>query len=389
MTEMTSDFVHNIIKKNMHVLIIDVDGCGLDICYRAAEAGHKVKWYQPKEKWKMPLDGDGFPGIEKVSAWKPEMTWAKSGLIVNLYNEPNTTKELDRYRDFGFPVFGPSTKSANLEIKREEVMKALEAKGVKVPPYKTFPTLQSALAYAKSADKRLVFKTLGSEEDKSLSYCSSSPEDMAGRIESWVDYGHQLKGPCMLQDVIEGNEVGVSAWCGKNGFLPKKWGQNWEFKKLLPGDFGPATGEMGSGMKWVEKSKLAENTLAPMEEELKKMGHIGDVDLNCIVDDKGDAYCLEWTNRFGWPSTQIAMAMNKGDPIQWMKDALSGRDSLQVDDRCAIGVLMAAPPFPYPDEEEKAVGLPIAGMKMCGTTLVRGKSCCAGASISPPAHMFA
>lgn len=345
----------------MNVLLLDSDSCGLDMAYRAAEAGHSVRWWQPPEKGKVPRDGEGFPKIKKVSGWKSEMSWAKQGLIVNLYNGP-ITKELDRYRDFGFPVFGPSSKSAALEVKREEGMKALEKKGVKVPQYKTFPTLAEALKYAQSADRRLVFKTLGSEEDKSLSYCASSPEDMAGRIQSWIEGGLTLKGPCMLQDFIEGIEVGVSAWMGKQGFV-SPFNINFEFKKFMSGDFGPATGEMGTVTQYVNESKLAKETLEPMEETLKSLGHIGDVDLNCIVDEKGEAYCLEWTNRFGWPSTQILCATHEGDPIQWMKDALSGKQSLKVNHNLAIGVLMAAPPFPYPDEEDEAVGLPIGGIE--------------------------
>lgn len=345
----------------MNVLLIDSDSCGLDLAYRAAEAGHAVRWWMPREKGEFPKDGDGFPGIQKVPEWKAHMNWAKSGLTVNLFNGA-VTKELDRYRDFGFPVFGPSVKSSALEVKREQGMKALEAKGVKVPPYKTFASLPEALKYAKSADKLLVFKTLGDEEDKSLSYVGSSPEDMAGRIQSWIESGMKLKGPCMLQDFIEGIEVGVSAWMGKDGFI-SPWNVNFEFKKLMPGDYGPATGEMGTVCKYVSESRLADETLKPMEATLKELGHIGDVDLNCIVDATGVAYCLEWTNRFGWPSTQILFASHRGDPVKWMKDATQGKSSLTIDDRTAVGVLMAAPPFPYPDEEHESVGLPIEGLE--------------------------
>ena len=346
----------------MNVLLIDSDGCGQDMAYRAVEADHAVRLWQPKENGKVSRDCEGFPGIKKVSGWRDSMNWAKSGLIVNLYNGP-ITKELDRYREFGFPVFGPSAKSASWEVKREEGMKALESKGIKVPPYKTFQTLKEAEKYAASQDKRLVFKTLGDEEDKSLSYCASSPEDMVWRIQSWMDSGLVLKGPCMLQDFVEGIEVGVSGWMGSEGFLEGKWNVNFEFKKLMSDDYGPATGEMGTVCKYCEISKLADMVLKPMEEALKKAGHIGDYDLNAIIEDSGEASVLEHTVRFGYPSTQILMASHKGDPIRWMKDALNGKDTLQVDDRTAIGVLMAAPPFPYPDEEGEAEGLLVSGIE--------------------------
>lgn len=345
----------------MNLLLLDSDGCGTDFAYRAAEAGHSVRFWQPKEKGKESEDGKGFPGIKKITSWKDSMTWAKQGLIVNLFNGP-ITKELDRYREFGFPVFGPSSKSADLEIKRAQGMEALKKVGIDIPPYETLNSLQDAVKYAKTSGKRLVFKCLGDEEDKSMSYCASSPEDMVWRINSWIEQGLTLKGPCMLQDFIEGIEMGVSSWMTTNGFV-STWNVNFEFKKLMSGDYGPATGEMGTVCKYVPTSKLAEAILKPMEKKLMDLGHIGDCDLNCIIDEKGKAWPLEFTNRFGWPSTQILMASHKGDPIQWMKDALNGKDSLKVDERTAIGVLMTAPPFPYPDDEDQAKGLLVSGIE--------------------------
>lgn len=349
----------------MNLLIVDSDCCGLDLAYRASVAGHKVKWFMPKDKktGKIPRDGEGFPKIERLTEWKPHMNWAKSGLIVNLFNDKNIVRELDRFRDFGFPVFGPSWKSTMLEVNRGDGMKAMEAVGIDVPPYKTFNTLEEAMKYAGKEDKRLVFKTLGDEEDKSMSYVGHNAADMVGRIQSWIDQGIKLKGPCMLQDFIKGIEVGVSAWMGKDGFLPEKFNVNWEYKKLMAGNFGPSTGEMGTMCKYVKKSKLADLVLAPLEDTLKKLGHIGDIDVNCIIDENGNPFPLEFTCRFGWPSTQILMESHIGDPINWMKDAINGKDSLKVTEDCAMGVLMAACPFPYSDDDEKSVGMTISGVE--------------------------
>jgi phosphoribosylamine-glycine ligase len=53
------------------------------------------------------------------------------------------------------------------------------------------------------------------------------------------------------------------------------------------------------------------------------------------------------------------VASHKGDPVQWMKDLCLGRDSLRVDYRPAIGVVMAQPPYPY---DEACVVAPIQGL---------------------------
>lgn len=346
----------------MRVLLIDSDGTGTDIAYRAAEAGHTVRWFQPPDKGRPSRDGKGFEGVEKVTQYREHLPWARGGLIINLFNEPGITKELDKYREFGFPIFGPSIKSANLEINRAAGMKFMKKHGLEVPEYESFTSLEEALKYAMDCEESMVFKTLGSEEDKSLSYVGANPADMVGKIQEWMQGGMKLKGPCMLQKKIDGIEVGVSGWMGKKGFLKGKWNINFEHKKLMPGNYGPNTGEMGTVTQYVSESRLATESLVAMEDDLVALGHIGDIDVNFIVNEKG-AYPLEFTCRFGWPSTQILMATHEGDPIQWMKDALAGRDTLKVSQNVACGLLMAAPPFPYPDDEQKAVGLLVSGIE--------------------------
>lgn len=347
----------------MNLLIIDPDKMGLDLAYRAGLAGHSVKWFQPPDKrGAKALDGIGFEEFEKVDSWLQWMKWAKSGLIVNLFNT-KYVRELDEWKKHGFPVFSPSVKSAALEIKRGLGMQAFEEVGIDVPEFRTFSTLQEAATFARKQTRGYVFKTLGDEEDKSLSYVARDPADLAARLDYWQKTGLRLKGPCLLQEKVEGIEVGVSAWCGPAGFLPNKWNENFEFKKLMPGDYGQNTGEQGSVLQYVTESKLAEQILAPLEELLVKLGHIGDVDINAIVPSSGKPKVLEFTCRFGYPSTFIQIASHKGDPVQWMKDLLAGHDTLKVSNDVAIGVVLAQPPYPYPDDKpEKTQGIPIYGL---------------------------
>jgi phosphoribosylamine-glycine ligase len=180
------------------------------------------------------------------------------------------------------------------------------------------------------------------------------------------DQGLKLKGDCILQEKIEKiADVGVSGWMGKNGFLPGKFTVNFEHKKLMAGDFGPNTGEMGTVIQYVEGGRLVEEMLLPFEEALVKLGHIGDFDVECGIDAKGNPLPYEFSARFGWPSTQIALACHTGDPVEWMRTAVvTGQDQLEVDTRVAIGVLMCRPPFPTKNEDPQSnVGYPIAGIE--------------------------
>jgi phosphoribosylamine--glycine ligase len=240
-------------------------------------------------------------------------------------------------------------------------MSIFKKHGIEVPPYKMFQSLDDAERHSVKSGKRLVFKTLGSEEDKSLSYVGKSPDDMGNRIRSWKKKGMKLKGSCMLQDCIDGVELGVSAWMGAKGFL-KPRGENVEYKKLMPGNYGPNTGEMGTVMWYSEKSKLFDQVLKPMESFLMSIGHRGDLDVNCIIDDEGKAWPLEFTARLGWPAFWIMTSQHE-EPCQWMLDALQGKDSLKYSNDVFTGLVIAQPPFPHNGaNKSELVGIPIQGI---------------------------
>lgn len=326
----------------MKLLILSMDcvGEGLPLAIRAAKAGHSVKIWYSKDTHEQ--TGKGFRGVERVAHWLPHAKWAD--LVVPTGNHEFVPK-LDSLRRMGVCVFGPSAKSAALEIKRAEGMKFFEDHGIEVPEWKQFPNLSAAEAHVRKTGERYVFKTLGDEEDKSLSYVGKTPADMVARLQRWSDLGMNPKGAVMLQKVIDGIEVGVSRWMGAEGFVGEP-NHNWEFKKLLSGDCGPNCGESGTIMQYVPVSKLYEKVLEPLEDDLRKMGHIGDIDVNCIVDEKGQAWPLEFTNRLGWPAFNIMLNCHKGDPCQWMLDACNGEDTLVTSPLVACGVVLAQPDYP-------------------------------------------
>lgn len=346
----------------MRVLILDIENMGLDFAIRCAAAGHDVRWWLEDQKLR---DGEGFKGFERVrGGWKGHMPWARDGLILCTGNHI-LLRELDRFRDLGYRIFAPTYASARLEIARAEGMKAMEEAGIQVPSYQTFDSLAAAAKFARKADKPYVFKTMGDEEDKSLSYVASDPADLVGWIEQKIRRGVKMKGACMLQEKIDMlAEVGVSGWFGPDGFLPGKWQACFEHKKLMNGEIGPNTGEQGTVCQYVEADRLAQQFLLPMVGALRKRGHRGDFSIGCGVDKAGKAWPFEFTARCGWPAFFIQTASHKGDPAQWMRDLLDGKDSLKVSNEVAIGVVCAQPRYPYNDSPPDLVeGNPISGLE--------------------------
>lgn len=345
----------------MNVLIIDGECLGLDFARRCAAAGHKVKWFRHSKK---PTKiGNGFHGFTIVDDFRPHMGWARDGLILMTGNA-KFLPEIDRFRDLGFKVFGPTVKSAELEINRGIGMQAMIDAGIGVPPYEVFPNMAAAEKFALKSDKSYVFKVLdGSVTDKALTYVSSDPADLVGWLRRNMKVGKNIK-KCMLQEKIDADfEIGINGWFGPNGFLPEKFQLSFEHKKLMPGEIGCNTGEMVSISQYVDHDKLVDDFLLPMVGTLKKAGHRGDFCVGAMIDKQGKAWPLEMTCRLGWPAFFGQIASHKGDPAQWMRDLMDGEDTLKVSQDVCVSVVLAQPQFPYETSSPEMVeGNPISGI---------------------------
>lgn len=342
----------------MLLLELEEAGCGLAFALRCVKAGHQVRyWTKAKENERV---GEGFPGLERLrGSFIPSAKWAD---VVVPTGNAQFVSQLDGLRSAGVRVFGASVKSTALEIDRAQGQAFLEKHDIEVPSFKTFRSLKEAELYQRKHEERYVFKTLGDEADKSLSYVGHTPADMVARLQRWQRLGMNPRGEVMLQSVIEGVEFGVSRWVGAEGFIGL-YNENFEHKKLLSGDCGPNCGEAGTVQKYAQDSQLGEMVLAPLEDALVKLGHVGDLDLNCIVDAQGKPWPLEFTSRLGWPAFNIMCASHQGDPVEWMFDACEGKDTLKVSTAIATGVVVAQPDYPYSKHTHaETLDVPIYGV---------------------------
>lgn len=324
----------------MRVLLIDVEGVGLDFAWRCQAAGHKVKWFICKDKdGKRIPTGDGI--ITRVESWKPHMDWAD---LIWLADNVDCIEELEPYHKKGYPIIGPNMAAAKLELDRADGQKAFKAAGIDVMPGKDFSDYDSAIKYVTKENRKFACKPNG-DADKALSYCGE-PRSMLYMLNKWKKENGKPQEPFIIQEFQPGIEMAVGGWFGPHGWN-KFFCENWEHKKLMPGNFGPNTGETGTIMHYTSDSELAEKCLKPFTKLLKSIGYCGYLDVAVIIDEEGQPWPLEFTCRPGWPAFIIQCAMHIGDPVEWMLDLVNGIDSLEVTEEVACGVICAIPDFPY------------------------------------------
>lgn len=345
----------------MKILLIDAQACFLDFAMRCEAAGHEVRVYMGPMK-----DGSAYPVgnglLTKVLSWQPSMKWAD---LVLTSDNLKYLRELDTFRnskECRAGVFAPTVAVTEWELERGVGQDILEASGIECLPSTVFANYDEAIAFQlKNKDKRYVSKPTG-DADKALSYVSKSYKDMVFMLEYWKRT-QRKKVPFLFQEFTPGIEMAVGGWMGRDGFL-SHFLENFEFKKLMPGEIGVNTGEMGTVMKYVtaEESKLAREMLLPVESELIRQGYTGFIDVSVIISKDGCAWPLEFTCRPGWPLFQIQQVLHP-EPCQWMLDACCGIDSFRPYPDIALGVVIAQPDFPYGNKPVKdCCGFPVWGI---------------------------
>jgi len=338
------------------VLVIDTCKCSLDVAYRAQEAGHDVRYWLPDTKGgnRRPA-GDGI--VPRVADWRPSMKWADLILVSDncLYIDA-----LQPYFNAGYPIFGCNKQAGELELDRLKGMKALESCGIETSEMIRFNSYKDAEKYVRAHPKRYVCKAIG-DAPKKYSYVSKSAADMVYKLQEWQK-DPPLSNGFVLQDVIKGIEMAVGGWFGPNGWSQWKC-ENFEHKRLMSGDYGVSTGEMGTLLKYVKESQLFNDVLEPCSDYLFSINYVGYADIAVIIDGRGIPMPLEWTCRFGWPCFPIQTSLHKGDPVTWMADLLEGRDTIKVSEDIACGVIMAHGDFPeYTNTPQENTGAPIYGL---------------------------
>ena len=341
----------------MRILLIDQLAAFLDFALRCEAQGHEVRVFMPPEDGKQHPVGRGL--IHKLDDFHASMKWAD---LILTSDNIKYMRELESYRRRGFPLWAPNLAVSLWEGDRMAGQRILETHGITTLPTVVFRDFDSAIAH-QMANKsvRYVSKPIG-DGQKDMSYVSKGWKDMVFMLEHWKR-NVKKREPFIFQEFTPGVEFAVGGWVGRNGFL-SHFCENFEFKKLMPGEIGVNTGEMGTVVRYVtcEESKLAQEVLLPLEAELLREGFTGYIDVAVIIDAKGCPCPLEFTSRLGWPIFQIQQVLHP-DVARWMKDALDGKDTFTPYKDVALGVRMSIPDFPYGKRpRDEMSGFPVWGI---------------------------
>lgn len=351
----------------MKVFIMDNagEGTGLDLALRAQDNGHEVRYWLPPFPGTGKRRPYGNDMIFKPIEWKPQMDWAE---LIVLTGNTDYMSELAEFFGKGYPIFGSNPKAALLETDRGLGQKVLKEAGVETIPFQIVSTPEEAVELVVRTGQAYAMKPWGGDSHKHMTYVSSTADDAIFTILRWKKEGC-WEGQLMMQEKISGIEVGISGMFGPGGWC-RPLEESFEHKKFMNDDLGENTGEMGTVIRHVMRSKLFEEVLEPVSDYLHTINYVGDCSVNCMVDGEGKPWPMEFTMRLGWPDFCIRQAVVQKDPVEWMAALIQGEDRMLVSPDIAVGVCVTHGDFPRggpadtrpKDPLDTWVGYPIYGI---------------------------
>jgi len=297
--------------------------------------GHEVRVHAEDEAQR------AFTGIiETVADWRAELDWVGRDGVV-LFESLGHGATQDRLRAEGFRVIGGSAYGERLELERDFGQATLREIGLDIAESHAFDTPADALTWLRDHPGRYVLK-----------HDSFGRSTFVGDHPRGDDVAFMLRrappGRVLLMEHLEGVEVGVGAYFDGIDFLRPAC-IDFEHKRFFPGEMGEMTGEMGTLASYDHADKLFEATLARMAPRFAAAGHVGYVNLNCIVNEAG-VWPLEFTCRFGNPGFAVLAALQRdgwGDLFARMAGAMqSGERRFATHPGWSICIVLTVPPFP-------------------------------------------
>lgn len=340
----------------MRILIVSGLGSTLALALRFIREGHDVQFYAHS-----PADRDVGKGmLDLVRDWRSHA--ADADLIVfddvwekiekaPPYGGGTWAQEIRRSHP---AVIGGTPLTDRLENDRVFAQGVFEKVGMDTVPMKRFRSFADGKRFVQQQSGGWALKH-NNQVSRDLAGVKFDPDEMVEFLEwlgaAWSDVAPGQPVDYVLQEAVKGCEIAVTAPFDGSRFWPEWTYVNREWKKLMDGDLGPSTGQMGEMGAIQNAPRLFLRTLGRLEPILRQEGYRGFFDINCIVTEDGRAVPLEATARYGYPSVWSFLELTNGSVADLHMAMATGDDPAARTHRgfvCTVRISSGT----YPDADE-------------------------------------
>ena len=276
----------------------------------------------------------------------------------------------DSLRAADVAVLGPSKAAAQLEGSKAFVKKLAFDNGVPTAASETHDSAITAIASLERFSLPVVVKADGLAAGKGV-IIAETREDAEHAVRACFDGAFGAAGSrVVLEEFLQGEEISCFALCDGTDY---RWlGSAQDHKRVGEGDTGPNTGGMGAytpapcltpDLEARVKADIIEPSLAAMKRD--GIPFQGILFAGIMLTAKGPEL-LEYNVRFGDPEAQVILPLLGEGALDLFYAAATGKlaevdQTIQLEDRHAMTVVMAAKGYPDAYEKGSTIVLPETG----------------------------
>ncbi|HSP58710.1 MAG TPA: phosphoribosylamine--glycine ligase [Halomonas sp.] len=345
----------------------------------------------------------GEPGVENVAIGVDDLdgllAFARErevALTIVGPEAPLVEGVVDRFRDAGLAIFGPTQAAAQLEGSKAFTKDFLARHAIPSADYRTFTAVEPALDYLAEKGAPIVIKADGLAAGKGVIVAMTEDEAIAAvrdmlEANAFGDAGARV----VIEEFLAGEEASFIVMVDGENVLPMATSQ--DHKRVGDGDTGPNTGGMGAYspapvVTGEVHARIMERVILPTVRGMAEEGrpYTGFLYAGLMIDAAGNPKVIEYNCRFGDPETQPIMLRLSSDLaalcLAGTRGELAGK-VCEWDPRAAVGVVMAAGGYPGRYRKGDAiVGLEAADATGCkvfhaGTAEQAGRIVTAGGRV--------
>ncbi|MDO5057153.1 MAG: phosphoribosylamine--glycine ligase [Lautropia sp.] len=276
---------------------------------------------------------------------------------------------VDRFRDRGLPVFGPTRAAARLESSKDFAKAFMKRHGIPTAAYETFDDPARAKAYITQQGAPIVVKADGLAAGKGVVVAQTIDEAHAA-VDQFLGDGSTAGARVVIEAFLQGEEASFIVMADGRNVLALATSQ--DHKRLLNGDQGPNTGGMGAYSPAPVitpdiHARALREIIHPVIKGMAAEGtpFTGFLYAGLMIGADGSLNTLEFNCRLGDPETQAILSRLKTPLGKLIQAGIDGRlDQVEAewDRRSALCVVLAAAGYPgTPVKGDLITGYPANG----------------------------
>ncbi|MBO5889964.1 MAG: phosphoribosylamine--glycine ligase [Alistipes sp.] len=257
---------------------------------------------------------------------------------------------VDRFREEGLAIFGPTKAAAEIEASKDFAKRLMVKYDVPTAAYATFSDFEEAMAYVRKGTLPTVLKYDGLAAGKGVVIATTMEEAEATLRDMLLDtkFG---EGRVVIEEFLTGEEFSLMCFVAGNKICPMPVAQ--DHKRAYDNDEGPNTGGMGA---YTELPFITEEDHAYAMENI--MQRVADamvaegtpftgVLYGGLMKTRQGIKVIEFNARFGDPETEVVLPRLKSDAVEVFK-AVANNEQPEAEwsEGATLGIVLASKGYP-------------------------------------------